>query len=274
MKIFKKIKSDNTQSVKALSSKARAFSKSFDEKKTSLTNAEFPWYPYGTLNNFQHFETLFRDALQTDILALAGERRIADIGAADGDTAFFLESLGYEVDAVDYAPRNFNGCRGIHLLKEALNSSIGILEVDLDAHFELPSVHYGLAFFLGILYHLKNPFGALENLAKIANYAIISTRVAKYNVSTNNVGLNGLNRVRTHLEDVPCAYLVAPTEANNDATNFWMFTNAGLKRLVDRCGWDIEAYVTVGDTDDSDPASIDHDERAFALLRSRVSQAA
>jgi hypothetical protein len=255
--------------IKKLSSRALAFAESFNEHKAKSRNDAFTWYPYGTLNNFLHFEKLFQDDPDTNLLALAGEKRIADIGAADGDTAFFLESLGYKVDAIDYAPSNYNGCQGIRFLKEELNSSIGLLEIDLDAHFELPSEHYGLAFFLGILYHLKNPYGVLEKLSKLTNYALISTRIAKYNVADDMIGSGNVNLGRVRIEDIPSAYLVAPMESNNDATNFWMFTDAGLKRLFDRCGWDIEAYVTLGDTKNSDPASINHDERAFALLRSR-----
>lgn len=254
--------------ISELASDAMKFSVEFEERKASL-QPDFAWYPYGTLNNFKHFETLFQKSPDMDLLSLAGGGRIADIGAADGDTAFFLENLGFSVDAIDYPPSNYNSCRGIRLLQKSLPSSITISEVDLDASFSLPHSRYGLAFFLGILYHLKNPYGALEQLSRAAEYALVSTRIAKYNVAENQVGVDGVNQNRMNMQSIPAAYLVAPTETNNDASNFWMFTNAGLKRIMDRCGWDIVEYTTVGDTVDSDPASTSHDERAFALLRSR-----
>lgn len=255
--------------IETLYDRAREFNKKLDETKKSLDPQDFPWYPYGTLANFAHLETLLSGTEYTEILELARGQPIADIGAADGDTAFFLESLGHQVDAIDYPPTNCNSCRGIRALKPALDSSIGLHEVDLDAHFELPGQHYGLAFFLGILYHLKNPYGAMESLSRLADYALVSTRIARYNTARENVGNNGINRQRQQIEDIPAAYLVAPMETNNDATNFWMFTDAGLKRLLDRCGWDILAYTSLGDVRNSDPAHPEHDERAFCLLRSR-----
>jgi tRNA (mo5U34)-methyltransferase len=43
------------------------------------------------------------------------------------------------------------------------------------------------------------------------------------------------------------AYLLGPEECNNDSTNFWIFSDEGLKRLIHRTGWSILAYTTIGD---------------------------
>jgi hypothetical protein len=50
-----------------------------------------------------------------------------------------------------------------------------------------------------------------------------------------------------------------------------MFTEAGLRRILDRCGWDVLDFATFGNTTDSDPASREGDERAFCFVRSRHS---
>lgn len=255
--------------IKDLAAEAKRFDKELEAQKEQLAPEEFDWYPYGTLSNFYHLNALLGKT-HPDLLSLAGDSPMVDIGAADGDTAFFLESLGHQVDTVDYPPTNFNGCRGLRLLKEARNSSVGLHEIDLDRQFELPGKQYGLAFFLGILYHLKNPYAALESLAGMARHAVISTRIARYNVSKDRKGHDSLNRKRLEWMDVPAAYLVAPLETNNDPTNYWMFTEAGLKRILDRCGWDLMAWTSLGDTRQSDPASSEHDERAFCLVRSRL----
>ncbi len=256
--------------IDELAREARKFDKVLAAHKKRLAPPDFDWYPYGTLNNFIHLKNLLSGGEYEDILALAGNRPIVDIGCADGDTAFFLESLGHAAATVDYPPTNFNGCRGVKALKQALDSTIGIHEVDLDAHFELPGEHFGLAFFLGILYHLKNPFGAMENLARLADHALVSTRITRHNVAPENIGNYGTNSERVDISNIPAAYLVAADETNNDASNFWMFTEAGLQRLFDRSGWDLLAWRSFGDTQDSDPATQQHDERAFCLLRSRV----
>ena len=236
-----------------LETAALTFMTEIDALKASI-DANFPWYPYGSLNNFVHLKPLF-DRFPLD--QLLGGRSALDIGAADGDLAFFLERLGHTVEVIDHAPTNFNGLRGARLLAKRLQSSVVIHDVDLDSYFGLPDTRYDLVFFLGILYHLKNPFLVLESLAKVTRHLLLSTRVARFAPHAEPIN---------HL---PVAYLLDPTEANNDSTNYWIFSETGLIRLFDRSGWDVLARRSVGDIENSDPARPDHDERCFALLASR-----
>jgi hypothetical protein len=94
------------------------FQTMLDERKQSLADRQIPWYPYGTLGNLQWLELLLAGA-GTTLPELLGSGPIADIGAADGDLAFLLDSLGYDVDIVDYPPTNYNGCRAAHALKRS-----------------------------------------------------------------------------------------------------------------------------------------------------------
>ena len=55
------------------------------------------------------------------------------------------------------------------------------------------------------------------------------------------------------LSPYPVAYLLDPEECNNDDTNFWIFSDQGLKRLAHRTGWKILSYITVGETMSSTP---------------------
>lgn len=253
--------------VAELDLRSQRYRRDLEKTKQKLSPKEFGWYPYGTLNNF-HLLSQLLTGDNRSFIKRVGEGLVADIGTADGDTAFFLESLGYRVHAADFAPTNFNSCRGVRLLKESLNSNVEILETDLDSRFELSAKRYELAFFLGILYHLRNPYLALESLAHQAHYAFVSTRIARFNVAQGSEGTD-FNRTRIALRDAPVAYLVAPDETNNDATNFWMFSEAGLRRILNRCGWDILDFATFGNTKDSDPATNAGDERAFCYVRSR-----
>src|SRR5512146_162830 len=88
------------------------------------------WYPYNTIDNFVHLDGLLTGP-RREILRLAEGRPIADIGAADGDLAFFLESLGVEAHVVDHEPTNFNWLLGARRMKELLKSSVEIHDVDL-----------------------------------------------------------------------------------------------------------------------------------------------
>ena len=214
------------------------------------------WYPYRTLWNVALLERLSGDADLNLLQVCRGKYgKVADIGAADGDLAFFLENQGLSVDAIDNEATNFNRFQGIRILKDALNSSVTIRSVDLDSPFDLPSKKYDAIFLLGTIYHLKNPFFVLEKLARMARYCFASTRIAKQTADGHL------------LSPYPVAYLLGPRECNDDETNYWIFTDEGLKRLIDRTGWSLLSQVNVGNTTNSTPADPDRDERALVLLR-------
>jgi tRNA (mo5U34)-methyltransferase len=239
----------------AVVARGREFERELSDLKRQLGPAGF-WYPYSTLGNLVHLEALLTgEHRQLD--AVLGDGVVADIGGADGDLAFFLEQLGYRVHLIDNPPTNFNGLRGARMLKDALSSSVEIFEVDLDSQFTLPQARYETVLFLGIAYHLKNPYYAFEHLARSARRCLVSTRVIRFDPSKE-----------THLRHLPVAYLVDPLETNNDPTNYWMFSETGLRRLLSRAGWDVLDFITVGNTEDSEPATAEGDERAFCLLQS------
>jgi hypothetical protein len=145
-------------------------------------------------------------------------------------------------------------------LKRLLKSGIAIHTVDLDERPNLPSSNYGLTVMLGVLYHLKNPFLVLETLARHSRHIFLSTRIAS--VTPDRKLAFGAQ---------PMAYLVDEEELNDDNTNFWIFSEPGLKRLVQRSGWSVRHYTTVGANPDSaDPVSKAGDVRAYLLAESRV----
>jgi tRNA (mo5U34)-methyltransferase len=217
------------------------------------------WYPYDILANLIHADAMLSGP-NRDLGRLAAGLPVADIGAADGDLAFTVEDQwGWEVDIIDTAPSNMNGLDGARALRDHLGSKVAIYDIDLDSQFRLPRERYGLIFLLGILYHLQNPFFVLRELASHANHVLLSTKVARF-----------AGPHRTPIADLPVGYLVAPTETNNDPTNYWVLSPAGLERLVDRAGWDVLDKRNVGNTTASDPATPEGDEREFMLLRSRL----
>lgn len=124
-------------------------------------------------------------------------------------------------------------------------------------HVVLPRPRYNVVLFLGILYHLKKPFNALERLADYSDYSVLSTKVAALSGDRRN-------EIRT----LPVAYVVAALETNNDPTNYWVFSEAGLHRILDRTGWTVRAWETFGD-EESDPASNKHDQRVFCLFENQ-----
>jgi tRNA (mo5U34)-methyltransferase len=236
------------------------------KNRTALEGAE--WYPWRSLSSMQILDRelgVGLDALKKMIGGSSMNAPVLDLGCGDGDVAFFLESLGsheraVRVDAVDHASTNYNRMAGVRMLKRELGSNIGIHAMDVDSRPNLPGANYGLAIMLGVLYHLKNPYLALETLARSSRHLYMSTRIASL---TPDRKLNFGAR--------PMAYLVDDRELNNDPTNFWIFSEEGLKRIVRRSGWNILKYATVGGSvSTADPVTPQGDVRAFLLADSRV----
>ena len=72
------------------------------KRKTPLHPA-LKWYPWASLGQFDVLD----DLLQGDtnaLLKMVGPEPVLDVGCGDGDIAFFFESLGLSVDAIDNAP--------------------------------------------------------------------------------------------------------------------------------------------------------------------------
>ena len=221
------------------------------------------WYPWASLAAMEPLDG-FLGGDVAKLQALIGNAPVLDVGCGDGDVGFFLESLGARVDGIDHAPTNYNALLGVRALKRTLDSKIGIHAVDLDQRPNLPASNYGLTIMLGVLYHLKNPFLVLETLARSSRHIFLSTRVASL---TPDRKLN--------YGSLPMAYLVDDDELNHDPTNFWIFSDTALKRLVRRAGWDIREYITQGaPSSHSDPVSPKGDTRAYVLAESRLAAVA
>jgi tRNA (mo5U34)-methyltransferase len=224
--------------------------RNFKEKE----HTSFRWYPWRTLLTLARIPNVL--APEYDHI-FDSSRRYADIGAADGDLAFYLEAQGNQCDIYDYGPTNMNGLQGANYLKEKLSSKVRIFNVDLDSQFEMDGI-YDVIFFLGILYHLKNPMLVLEQLTKHSQFIFCMTKIARYFSASSTADMSAHS----------AAYLVDTHECNNDPTNFWIFTEMGFRRVLDRCGWEILGYWS-NDVVSSNPQDPDRDERAMVFARNR-----
>lgn len=216
------------------------------------------WYAYDILGIVAVWDMLLAGTPYERFVQDLHGAAVADIGAADGDLSFFLESRGNSVDIVDCSKVRRQGLQPATMLKAELGSAATIHDVDLDEKFELPRDRYDLAVFNGILYHLKNPFYALEAIARKTQYCFMSTRVARY------------SRTGAYIKDDSAAYLLDAWEANQDDTNYWIFSETGLRTLIRRTRWEPLAFMTMGDTRYSNPVDNEHDERAYCFMRSLV----
>ncbi|MBY6203534.1 class I SAM-dependent methyltransferase [Halomonas denitrificans] len=246
--------------IEELQQAAREFRTHLDRIKQESPDVD--WFFGDILGNIDAIGGLLTGG-NRDLFGRLSGGRIADIGAADGDLSFFLETKGFRPEIVDFAAYNFNQLEAAYRLKEALDSSVPIHEIDINGQFELPH-RYDAVIFLGILYHLQNPYLALETLAHTSRYCILSTRVAAW-MHSGPWPWQFRGRIRNR----PIAYLLEPDEFNNDSTNYWIFSEAGLKRIVERTGWRILDFKTYGKRWTSNPRDPKRDQRAFMPLESR-----
>ena len=224
---------------------------SFSNKLTAIKekSADFNWYPYHSMFNMPRLKQIVPPVV-LDNLTKSKSWKVLDIGPADGDIGFFLESLGCSVDFLDNPPTNFNDCHGIAKLAEELGSNSQIITQDIDTSAFVLEGQYDFAVALGLLYHLRNPMGFLMTLAGHAERMVLSTRVA------------------THLPDGTCiegqsiGYLLACRESNNDPTNYWTMSALGLETMLRRCGWSVQGKMLAG-SEISNPVDNNADQRMF-----------
>jgi len=224
----------------------------FSERLRSLRapSTDINWYPYNSLDNVYNWNTFV--APTADLVPTGGS--VLDIGCADGDMGFLFQSLGCQVDFLDNAATNFNDCKGVRRTAELLGHAGRIIERDIDFGFELDR-EYDLALFLGTLYHLRNPALALLRLAERCEQMLLSTRVLSALPAEHSA---------ITVANAPIAYLVDTLELNSDSTNWWIFSPAGLTRLLKRCGWTIIVSTILFDA--TVPVE-QRDERMFMLCR-------
>ena len=250
-------KSRDQLSIEEMLRLADSFWEKLTEVKRNRNPADFEWYPNDFRSSIAPLAGLLTGKRRA-LLSLTEGAPVLDVGCADGDISFFFESLGCAVHAIDHPAPNFNRMLGVQALRAALDSHVEVLESNIDVDLKLPRQEYGLVLLLGVLYHLRNPYFVLEKLAGHARYCLLNTRVAKYSAAGG-----------VRIDALPVAYLLDRKELNDDSTNYWVFSEAGLRRILERTGWEICDYVTSGDLDYSTPTGTVHDERAYCLVRSR-----
>lgn len=254
-KLPKAVNFSKKMDVTAIRLRASAFRKQLKDLKSRVSLIDAEWYPYDTLSCWDTLDRLLTGD-RRNLLDFTRAGSVLDLGCADGDESFFLESLGCQVEALDNPTVNHSRFAGFQTIRMAFKSGVPIAPIDLDSGPRLEKT-YDLCFFLGVLYHLKNPLYALELLARHCRFCLLSTRIAS------------LDPARlTDFSHLPVAYLVGESETNNDSTNFWIFSETGLRRAVNRAGWQICDWLTVGCDKPPDPVHADADGRVFCLLKS------
>ena len=148
---------------------------------------------------------------------------------------------------------------GVEALKIALDSSVRIEPIDLDGRFHLPRAALRTrplprAFCITS----RIPTASSKPWPRTPNYCLLSTAITRFAPDQ-----------QTEVNHLPVAFLAGRDGLRGDETNYWIFSETGLRTLVDRCGWEVCDWLVVGD-EDSVLWNTQRDERVFCLLRSRT----
>jgi len=184
-------------------------------------------------------------------------KTVLDIGAWDGYFTFAAERLGAAVTALDYyewstdtdakmrywqqcrdsgvepkpyrqvpglwVPDTLPGKGGFNVAKAALGSKASEIVADFTT-VDLDQVGlFDVVFFLGVLYHLREPLQALERLARVTREVAI--------IETAALATPEFSAERCIFEFFPGA------ELNGDPTNWWTPNLAGLVGACQAAGF-------------------------------------
>jgi len=151
-------------------------------------------------------------------------RSVLDVGAWDGFFSFEAEKQGaarvLATDHFCWSGPGWGTKAGFDYVHAKTDSSVESLDIDV---FDLSHQTVGsfdVVMFLGVLYHLKDPFGGLERVASICKETLmIETAGDMFDCQ----------------EPVMRFYL--GTELNNDATNFWAPNPPCLENMLRELGF-------------------------------------
>jgi tRNA (mo5U34)-methyltransferase len=153
-------------------------------------------------------------------------KSVLDVGAWDGFFSFEAERRGaarvVALDTFSWQARGSGtGKAGFDLARRALGSAVEDVEVDvMDIAPATVGGEFDVVLFLGVLYHLRHPFLALEKLRSVTRDLLI--------VETH-VDLIGLRR--------PAMALYPGQELEDDWTNWWGPNPAAVKALLEQSGF-------------------------------------
>jgi tRNA (mo5U34)-methyltransferase len=128
--------------------------------------------------------------------------RVLDVGTMDGYFAFECERRGAEVVAIDVCPED---ARCFALAKKLLVSDVRYHQMSVyDLHDGTLGGPFDIVLFLGVFYHLRHPFVALDNLWRITRGELrVETHVIDHHFIMDDGSVVELASIDPRLTRVP-----------------------------------------------------------------------
>jgi tRNA (mo5U34)-methyltransferase len=170
--------------------------------------------PIGTLR--AQAEIYFRDGVSG--------KSVIDIGCWDGYNSFEAEARGARrvlaTDHEAWGPGSGGSPQSFELAREALGSRVESMDLRVDEVVPERVGKFDVVLFLGVLYHLRNPFLGLERAASVCTQTLV---------------------VETHLDAWfnwrPAMIFYPGSTLNNDPTNWWGPNKACVREMLRDLGF-------------------------------------
>ena len=150
-------------------------------------------------------------------------KTVLDVGAWDGFFSFEARRRGaarvLATDLRSWSGLNWGNKASFDLARDALGYEVEDRVIDVYDMTPAAIGTFDVVLFLGVLYHLKNPFGALENIASIASeMLVVETRL-----DATKVRLPVMRFYKGPLD--------------GDANNWWAPNRACMLDMLAECGF-------------------------------------
>ena len=163
-------------------------------------------------------------------------QRVLDIGTYDGYFAFECERRGAEVVAIDVNPEN---CRCFAVARQLLGSRVRYLEMSTyDLDLDRLGGPFDLVLCLGVYYHLRHLFVALDQLWRATTRElIVESHVIDNHFILADGTVTRLAEVDARLVDVPIYRFYRFNELGNDYSNWFGGNVAAVKESLSSAGF-------------------------------------
>ncbi len=174
-------------------------------------------------------------------------KRLLDIGARDGYFSFVGEDRGADVLAIDAVAPNLTGFDTASRLmgSKVEYRTMNVYDLAPESVGEFEAI-----FFLGVLYHLRDPMLALDKIWSVAKPGAmvwVESHVIDHGLVDPATGEHqSLREVAPNLVDVPIAQFYPGAMLGGTATNWWAPNLVGLKAMIESAGFAVERAILLG----------------------------
>lgn len=151
-------------------------------------------------------------------------KSVLDVGAWDGFFSFAAERRGaarvLATDSFSWSGPGWGTRAGFELARGVYGSRVEDLDIDVMDLSPDRVGRFDVVLFLGVLYHLRHPFLALERVASVTGERLVLETV---------IDFAGLSR--------PAMAFYPGRELNDDATNWWAPNLPGLRAMLHAVGF-------------------------------------